>query len=372
MSSGNNPQLQFIQELNMRNATAQEVFNKDLLAMLTNYFGLQNVIISCYDRASNFISWTSPSTILLNGKDHPYHGFSKKDPLAGVVNREATRERLTWDNTTPRVYRATDVLSQREYRDSTYAKFLQQTFGYQYAAIMPFGINGYIHIGCYKTEAEGDFTDGELAVLCDVYRSLAYAYKSFKGYEKMRIVSAIQDEVISSSRTAYAIVDCDMNLLACNDRAAEYFSKILGPMEMEAQLSSNRLILPVSFVKKQEPQVVKSYVLDGLQLDVHPYQQRYVHGMAEQYYWVTVSKAIDAGDGRLILPASSTLGAAEVRVAQLLCEGLTYQAIADELYISYHTVKNHAHNIFKKCGVHNRYQLAGWRSCQADTVRWHD
>ena len=40
--------------------------------------------------------------------------------------------------------------------------------------------------------------------------------------------------------------------------------------------------------------------------------------------------------------------------------GLTYQAIADELIISYHTVKKHIQNIYIKCGVNSRYQLYKW------------
>ena len=49
--------------------------------------------------------------------------------------------------------------------------------------------------------------------------------------------------------------------------------------------------------------------------------------------------------------------AAERKVAVFLCKGLTYQKIADELCISYHTVKNHVQNIFSKCGVNSRYEL---------------
>jgi len=52
-----------------------------------------------------------------------------------------------------------------------------------------------------------------------------------------------------------------------------------------------------------------------------------------------------------------TLTKREKEVAELLCEGLSYQAIADEIFISFHTVKNHVQNIFSKYNVNNRYQF---------------
>lgn len=39
------------------------------------------------------------------------------------------------------------------------------------------------------------------------------------------------------------------------------------------------------------------------------------------------------------------------------CEEHPYRKFADELVISYHTVKNHVQNIYTKCGVKSRFQL---------------
>ena len=46
----------------------------------------------------------------------------------------------------------------------------------------------------------------------------------------------------------------------------------------------------------------------------------------------------------------------EIEVLQLISEGLTNQEIAGKLYISLHTVKGHARNIYGKLGVKNRTQ----------------
>jgi DNA-binding CsgD family transcriptional regulator len=48
----------------------------------------------------------------------------------------------------------------------------------------------------------------------------------------------------------------------------------------------------------------------------------------------------------------------ELEVVELICQGRTNQEIADRLFISLQTVKDHNHNIFRKVGVSNRTQLA--------------
>jgi DNA-binding CsgD family transcriptional regulator len=48
----------------------------------------------------------------------------------------------------------------------------------------------------------------------------------------------------------------------------------------------------------------------------------------------------------------------EQEIIQLIQAGKTNQEIADQLYISVATVKDHNHNIFRKCGTRNRLELA--------------
>jgi LuxR family maltose regulon positive regulatory protein len=46
----------------------------------------------------------------------------------------------------------------------------------------------------------------------------------------------------------------------------------------------------------------------------------------------------------------------EIEVLQLMAEGLTNQAIADRLFLSLHTVKAHARNLYAKLGATSRTQ----------------
>ena len=51
------------------------------------------------------------------------------------------------------------------------------------------------------------------------------------------------------------------------------------------------------------------------------------------------------------------LSTREKEIAELICRGLKYKAIADSLYIAERTVTKHAQNIFEKVEVSNKVEL---------------
>lgn len=50
----------------------------------------------------------------------------------------------------------------------------------------------------------------------------------------------------------------------------------------------------------------------------------------------------------------------ELEIISLLSSGSSNTEIADQLFVSEHTVKSHLYNIFKKIKVHNRIQAMNW------------
>ena len=55
---------------------------------------------------------------------------------------------------------------------------------------------------------------------------------------------------------------------------------------------------------------------------------------------------------------SSPLSARERQVVELVSQGFKNREIAQRMFISEQTVKNHLHNIFDKLGVSDRLELA--------------
>lgn len=73
-----------------------------------------------------------------------------------------------------------------------------------------------------------------------------------------------------------------------------------------------------------------------------------------------VSPPTSAAPASRPVPAAVTgegLGRAELRVALLVAEGLTNKQIAEQLFISRHTVESHLKQVFSKLGVRSRVEL---------------
>jgi LuxR family maltose regulon positive regulatory protein len=66
----------------------------------------------------------------------------------------------------------------------------------------------------------------------------------------------------------------------------------------------------------------------------------------------SIRRTMELTHSSLIEPLSKR----EIEVLQLIAEGLTNQQVADRLYLSLHTIKVHARNIYGKLGVKNRTQ----------------
>ncbi len=48
----------------------------------------------------------------------------------------------------------------------------------------------------------------------------------------------------------------------------------------------------------------------------------------------------------------------ELKVVNLIAQGVTNRSVATQLHLSIHTVKNHVHNAFAKLGINSRAELA--------------
>ena len=353
-------QLDFLLEMSERQISAREFFSNVLLNSLDKNFDLKNVQILCFDKDNNFLSWTDRNGIQINCEEHPYRKFVAKDVIGRIVYQDACRDHLTYFNVIPRLYKSTDVIDTIDYDHSAYVRFMEENFHAHYSVTMALGINAYIRISFFKYLEEGDFTNEEMEELNKIYIYVANSYKNFKKHEQAKILSNIQDEIISSGEKAYLVTDDFMHIMSYNKVALNYLEGILG--SSVADLRSNTKFcawLPFLLGGGQDnitenrvhTRVIKNYIFK-----IYTYDQCYSHGIIDRYHWITISKD-EAGKTSDHPAAKLPLTHAEQRVAELLCDGLTYQAIADELVISYHTVKNHVQNIYTRCGVKSRFQL---------------
>lgn len=338
-----------------------------LLDSLARNFGLQNVLISYFDPQGRFLSWTHRNGVLADCEGHPYRSCQPADVVRQTLYREAVQDNLTYNDVTPRLYHATRIIPPEDYERSSYVCFLEENFGAHYSVTMAFGINAYIQVAFFKSRAEGDFTPEELSQLEQIYVYIANDYKNFKKYEQARIIANIQSEIILSGEKAYLVTDDFRHIMSCNHAARVCLDDILGGAA--DGLDGTRPCSWLPFLlgseldhaeNRVQTRIIRDYVFK-----IYTYDQRYSNGIVDCYHWITIARAEqpasnEENSGALPAGTGQPLTKAELRVARLLAKGLTYQAVADQLVVSYHTVKKHVQNIYQKCGVNSRFQLYRW------------
>lgn len=357
--------MNFFSELSEHQISADEFFNVVLLDSLARNFGLQHVLISYFDTQGKFLSWTHRDGVLADGPDHPYRAVMAEDTVRQILYREAVRDHLTYNNVIPRIYRSTDLIPAADYDQHPYVRFLEEQFHAYYSVTMAFGINAYIQVAFFKSRAEGDFAPEELAELDKLYVYIANDYKNFKKYEQAKIVANIQSEIILSGEKAYLVTDDFHHIMSCNETARSYLRSILGDgavAELKGGATCSWLPFLLGDAADQGENHVQTRVIQNYVFKIYTYDQRYSNGIVDRYHWITLAprEPVPAPQQPAFAGTGQPLTKAEWKVARLLYKGLTYQAVADALVISYHTVKKHVENIYAKCGVNNRFQLYKW------------
>lgn len=363
MKYENAGQINFFSEMAEHQISAREFFGNVLLDSLNRNFGLKNALISYFDTQGKFLSWVNDSGILLDCAEHPYRKFAASDVVRHKLFQDAVRDHLTYFNVTPRLYKSTDIINPVDYAHSAYVRFLEENFKAHYSVTLAFGINAYIQVAFFKSLEKGDFTDAEIEVLNEIYVYVANSYKNFKKYEQAKIVSNIQSEIIASGEKAYLVTDDFMHIMSYNKTAQEYLKDIWGPTVTE-QISTTTPCNWLPFLLGNEAdsitadrvqtRVIKNYIFK-----IYTFDQSYSNGIIDRYHWITISQK-DEDKGSDFPGTNLPLTQTEQRVAQLMYNGLTYRAIADELVVSYHTIKKHVQNIYTKCGVNSRFELYKW------------
>lgn len=362
--------VQFLSEMAEFQVTAREFFGKQLLSFLDRDFGLTDLVISYFDLQGNFLSWTTPKEAVLNSPSHPYNRFISYDIIRHVIYQDALKDKLTYFNTVPKIYKSTDVINSVEYDYSAYVRFIEEQFHAHYSLTMAFGLNAYIQITFFKSRKDGDFTEEEMKHFFRLYVYIAASYKTFKKYEQAKIVTKIQENVIMSDKKAYLITDDFMHVMRANPLALSYLQDILG-ISIGEEITSSDCCNWIPFLlgssdRYADPNAVCVKQIKDYLFNVHTYDQTYSNGIVDRYHWITIAKKQDGtGDEEVpVVSGQVTLSQAEMRVATLLCQGLSYRAIAEELVLSYHTVKKHVQNIYSKCGVKKRFDFCQWMEQQ--------
>lgn len=362
--SGSFVPVELLSKLTDHQLYAREFFCQSLLEDIAQSYQPDNIAFFYFNRNGEFLSLRTPNAFVLKSAEDPYTAFSGLDVVRHTIHRDAVHDGLTYFNTVPRLYKSTDIISAYAYDDAPYTRFIEDHFGAHYSATMAFGMNAYIQVAFYKTHEHGDFTGQEMDLLEQLYVYLASSYRTFKKYEQSNIVAEIMSQIIKMGEHAFLIADDYSHILNCNELAENYLTELLG-MQANACQDPEAACTWLPFLLNPRGQAVgpegHTNTIKDCTFTVRTYDRSYSNGIVDRYYWATITKENVPVENPVGMPPRlAYLTRSEQKVALLLDAGLTYQEIAEELVISFHTVKKHVQSIYKKCGVNNRLQFSRW------------
>ena len=354
--------ISFLMELSAKQTSITQLFSRQLLESIYTHLGLEKTVILCFDAENRFLSWTDRNEVREADSAHPYVSFANSDVVEHVVFHISQSEGLTYFNSVPKIYLSSDIIGPADYETSAYARFIEEQFGAHYSATLAFGISGYIQLVVFKSWSEGDFTQDEILELENLYVIISQAYINFKRHEQAQIISSMKDKVIHSSSREYFITDGFSHVLQASDGALHLLNEQFGlGLNAAPDPEEPQLWLPMILqdcLRREVPEEGESRRIGRCEFQIFQHSQCYDHGIVEKYFLITIRADNDSqqeagGAGSCL----AVLTSSEQKVARLLGEGMTYKEIAEELTVSYHTVKKHVENIYSKLGIRNRYQL---------------
>ena len=99
-----------------------------------------------------------------------------------------------------------------------------------------------------------------------------------------------------------------------------------------------------------------------LRLDRHLRQAEHELQSVRSYYEALLRTRPLTRPASVVGRPSVALTTGECRVALLVGNGSSNDQVAENLRVSVHTVKSQLQNIYRKLGIHSRWQLADWSS----------
>jgi DNA-binding CsgD family transcriptional regulator len=259
--------------------------------------------------------------------------------------------------------------TRREVYEDFYKFYTPRSFTFFASMQLTFPTANYIgRIGFAKTDAEGDFTEEDVYILNKIARHIAYNfYFSIDYYYKIEKIKLF-DKLNSHLNTGLIAVNSKLQVFCANKVSYRYCMDILEHKKISVPKNhSNKRILQqmlidmlsdniASVLNEDSTKFVCSayvYILTGTSCIMQDYKNDLI-----PYYFFYITKK-DNNEATIFekFAQKYNLSSRELAILTMLDCGNNTKTISTELYISYHTVKTHIANIFRKVNVCNRAAL---------------
>jgi DNA-binding NarL/FixJ family response regulator len=177
-------------------------------------------------------------------------------------------------------------------------------------------------------------------------------YLEFRGYEVITAENGREAQTILEKQVPHLII-CDVMMPEMdgyafveairNDSRCSWIPIIFLSAKGQSQdrIKGLRTGADVYMIKPFEPEELVAQVQACLSRDYSPSQ-------------------VSASEPKIIVPANVELTPTELKVIQLVAQGMANREIAEKLNVSQRTIESHVSNMLNKTNLHNRTELARW------------
>lgn len=344
-----NVTLAFVDALEQHVEKTSVFYDENFVDLLLRYYPFRNIALTVYGKDFEFIDGLARNDALRAGNHYIDSGLGRRGDyvshyIATSYNRLETSEEVVLSSQIP---------PPNEKSEQDFLNFLK-VGNLKYCAVVP--VDRSFRIMAYKSEAEGDFTESEIALLKEVLIITRSKFQGFLKLKACRNLSKIKNDLLDRMQVGYITLNENFFVLDCNSKAIEFLSAMLG---------KSSVMNVVGAICEEFPDIdLKDAQVEhnGYILTSSAYSELDYFGRLHRYYYFTMMEANQSqqavSEPKLTSELQfSLLSAREMEVLDAFAHGLEYKEISEQLFISEGTVRTHLKSIYRKLDISNQRKL---------------
>ncbi len=327
-------------------------FRSTTLKNLSDFFGYNHLTFFLADNNGHFI-----------------------DPVVTNINPDSIKTYINYYHSTDIFYALkepnstfkknvitiTDIMTYRQFENTEYYRdFLRlDNLYYEIAVPLILGNNLLGGIGVFNPKESGNFTSKDVLILEKLSRFISGSLNNYIQVNQLSYQEKLLENMTSQCPIGLVVLNSNHSIIYSNNIAKDFCLDILNDKSCLNPIEHvmNKLFMECNYRQTDSyPFLCRS--IDNYKFKITSSIVSNAFTGLEPVIHIYITKEIKSNNRTLNDIASSyNLTNREVEIITLVSKGLSNKEISQSLFISYHTVKTHMENIFKKLQVDNRASL---------------
>ena len=330
--------------------TSDNFLCERLLLSIEKNFGISNILVSLYDGKRVTGAITRNQTRLLS---EPYLSYYyKNDPVSSYITNTLTQD----SSYALKALRATDIFpSIDRFEESEYCSYLKIADLY-YLAVVPVPWHNF-RLCVYKRKEMSNFSDLELNAISSIASLISKKFNTCRYIKMQQIINRIKNTYLDNSSTGLVILNSNFEIVEYNEASLPWINTISEQTELHT-FFSDCFMQKYDFAASRISSANKYNLPKDLHLHFSTYMDLDYPNLLQRYYIVTFKdKDSSHATATKNFVEHFKVSQREFEIIELLSQGLKYQEVADQLFISLNTLRTHVKNIYSKLDIDNQRTL---------------